>query len=128
MTAKTTQPAPVAARACATLVLALTLPRKATPAAAARAATDLRARGFVATSLGLDVTSQQSIDAAIAALEPDGPDLLLNNAGVSKTPDAHLPNGLDVRFATNHLGHFLLAHLLREQMAQIQKRLDALDN
>jgi 3-hydroxybutyrate dehydrogenase len=51
-------------------------------AAAARAATDLRARGFVATSLGLDVTSQQGIDAAIAALEPDGPDLLVNNAGL----------------------------------------------
>ena len=51
-------------------------------AGAARAATDLRARGFVATSLGLDVTSQQSIDAAIAALGPDGPDLLVNNAGL----------------------------------------------
>ena len=36
-------------------------------------------------------------------------DLLIANAGVSKTPDAHLANGLDVRFATNHLGHFLLA-------------------
>lgn len=45
-------------------------------------------------------------------------DVLIANAGVSKTPDAHLPNGLDVRFATNHLGHFLLAHLLKAQMAQ----------
>jgi NAD(P)-dependent dehydrogenase (short-subunit alcohol dehydrogenase family) len=44
--------------------------------------------------------------------------LLIANAGVSKTPDAHLPNGLDVRFATNHLGHFLLAWHLRQQMAQ----------
>jgi 3-hydroxybutyrate dehydrogenase len=51
-------------------------------AAAARAATDLRTRGLVATSLGLDVTSQQSIDAAMAALAPDGPDLLVNNAGL----------------------------------------------
>ena len=32
-------------------------------------------------------------------------------------PTAHLPNGLDVRFATNHLGHFLLALRLRQQMA-----------
>ncbi len=39
-------------------------------------------------------------------------DVLINNAGVSKTPDAHLANGLDVRFATNHLGHFYLAHRL----------------
>ncbi len=45
-------------------------------------------------------------------------DLLICNAGVSKTPDAHLPNGLDVRFATNHLGHFLLAHQMKAQMAE----------
>lgn len=44
-------------------------------------------------------------------------DILICNAGISKTPDAHLPNGLDVRFATNHLGHFLLAKLLHQQMA-----------
>ncbi len=45
-------------------------------------------------------------------------DVLIANAGVSKTPDAHLPNGLDVRFGTNHLGHFVLAHCLERQMAQ----------
>lgn len=44
-------------------------------------------------------------------------DVLIANAGVSKTPDSHLANGLEVRFATNHLGHFLLAHRLRRQMA-----------
>ncbi|HEX7853336.1 MAG TPA: SDR family NAD(P)-dependent oxidoreductase [Sphingobium sp.] len=41
---------------------------------------------------------------------------LIANAGVSRTPEAHLSNGLDVRFATNHLGHFLLAHRLHPQM------------
>jgi NAD(P)-dependent dehydrogenase (short-subunit alcohol dehydrogenase family) len=45
-------------------------------------------------------------------------DVLIANAGVSKTPQAHLANGLDIRFATNHLGHFQLARLLRRQMAQ----------
>ncbi|MBL7627462.1 SDR family NAD(P)-dependent oxidoreductase [Frankia nepalensis] len=45
-------------------------------------------------------------------------DLLVANAGVSRTPDSHLPNGLDVRFATNHLGHFLLALCLRDQLAE----------
>jgi NAD(P)-dependent dehydrogenase (short-subunit alcohol dehydrogenase family) len=49
---------------------------------------------------------------------PGPVDVLIANAGVSKTADAHLPNGLDVRFATNHLGHFLLAHRLRRQMAE----------
>jgi len=50
--------------------------------AAARAAAALRARGLVATSRTLDVTRQSSIDEAIAALEPHGPDLLVNNAGL----------------------------------------------
>lgn len=65
----------------------------------------------------LDLADLASV--ARFASQVSGPvDLLIANAGVSKTPDAHLPNGLDVRFATNHLGHFHLAHLLREQMAQ----------
>jgi NAD(P)-dependent dehydrogenase (short-subunit alcohol dehydrogenase family) len=50
-------------------------------------------------------------------------ELLIANAGVSMTPDAHLPNGLDVRFATNHLGHFLLAWQLRQQMTEHGARL-----
>jgi NAD(P)-dependent dehydrogenase (short-subunit alcohol dehydrogenase family) len=49
---------------------------------------------------------------------PGPVDVLIANAGVSKTPDTHLANGLDVRFATNHLGHFLLAHRLKRQMKQ----------
>lgn len=59
----------------------------------------------------------------------EGPvDLLIANAGVSKTPEAHLPNGLDVRFATNHLGHFLLAHRLRRQMVMRGARLVVLSS
>ena len=50
-------------------------------------------------------------------------DLLIANAGVSKTPDSHLPNGLETRFATNHLGHFLLACRLRARMAKQGARL-----
>lgn len=46
------------------------------------AAAALRGRGLAATSRVLDVTSQSSIDEAIAALEPFGPDLLVNNAGL----------------------------------------------
>lgn len=49
-------------------------------------------------------------------------DMLIANAGVSKTPEAHLANGLDVRFATNHLGHFLLVHLLKEKLAAAPAR------
>ena len=64
----------------------------------------------------LDLSAVSSVTSF--AREIDGPvDLLIANAGVSLTPEAHLPNGLDVRFATNHLGHFLLALLLHAQLA-----------
>jgi NAD(P)-dependent dehydrogenase (short-subunit alcohol dehydrogenase family) len=75
------------------------------------------ARGGSIKLLALNLADLDSVQHF--ALQIAGPvDVLIANAGVSKTPDAHLPNGLDVRFATNHLGHFLLAHCLRPQMAQ----------
>ena len=70
----------------------------------------------------LDLSDLQSVhDFAVRVSGPI--DLLVCNAGVSKTPDAQLPNGLDVRFATNHLGHFLLAHFLYAQMAERGSRI-----
>ena len=65
----------------------------------------------------LDLRDLASVSAFADAVT--GPvDLLIANAGVSKTPDAHLANGLDVRFATNHLGHFLLALRLQAPMRE----------
>ena len=65
----------------------------------------------------LDLRELDSVAAFADAIT--GPvDLLIANVGVSKTPDAHLANGLDVRFATNHLGHFSLALRLHAQMAE----------
>ncbi|MEJ5975715.1 SDR family NAD(P)-dependent oxidoreductase [Novosphingobium sp. PS1R-30] len=66
--------------------------------------------------LQLDLSDLASV-ADFAAQITAPVDVLICNAGVSKTPDKHLANGLDVRFATNHLGHFHLAHLLKPQMA-----------
>jgi len=67
--------------------------------------------------LALDLRDLASVtDFASGIQGPVG--LLIANAGVSWTPEAHLPNGLDVRFATNHLGHFLLALRLRAQLAE----------
>jgi NAD(P)-dependent dehydrogenase (short-subunit alcohol dehydrogenase family) len=67
----------------------------------------------------LDLTDFDSIAAFARAARERHPALsiLVANAGVSKTPNAHLPNGLDVRFATNHLGHFLLTHLLLDPLS-----------
>jgi len=70
----------------------------------------------------LDLADLTSVIAFAAKVHgPVG--VLIANAGVSKTPGKHLPNGLDIRFATNHLGHFLLAHRLKPQMAERGSRL-----
>jgi len=47
-----------------------------------REASELRGRGLRVSARRLEVTSAQEIDATIADLEPDGPDLLVNNAGL----------------------------------------------
>ncbi len=67
--------------------------------------------------VALDLRELASV-AAFADAITGHVDLLIANAGVSKTPDARLRNGLDVRFATNHLGHFALALRLHQQMAE----------
>ncbi len=79
------------------------------------------------TALPLDLAD---LDTVIGFAEQiNGPvHVLINNAGVSLTPESHLPNGLDVRFATNHLGHFLLALKLHSQMAQEGARLVVLSS
>jgi 3-hydroxybutyrate dehydrogenase len=51
-------------------------------AAADSGAVQLRDAGFEVSARQLDVTSQEGIDAAVAALGPGGPDLLVNNAGL----------------------------------------------
>ena len=65
----------------------------------------------------LDLCDLASV-ASFADMASGPVDILIANGGVSKTPATHLANGLDVRFATNHLGHFALAQRLRPQMAQ----------
>ncbi len=43
--------------------------------------------------------------------------ILVNNAGVMATPESHTPQGRELQFATNHLGHFALALGLHEALA-----------
>ncbi|KAL8139750.1 hypothetical protein V2J09_005771 [Rumex salicifolius] len=42
--------------------------------------------------------------------------LLINNAGVMATPFSLSSDGIEIQFATNYLGHFLLTHLLLDNM------------
>ena len=65
----------------------------------------------------LDLADQASIAAFVASW--DGPlDLLVNNAGVMRLPELQLtPDGWEMQFATNHLGHFALAVGLHDALA-----------
>ncbi len=83
--------------------------------------------GASVTALTLNLSDLTSV-AAFADRITGPVDLLIANAGVSKTPDAHLANGLDVRFATNHLGHFFLALQLHRQMAERGARIVVLSS
>jgi len=65
----------------------------------------------------LELTDRASIDAFAAAWE--GPlDILVDNAGVMALPELTLaPDGHEMQFATNHLGHFRLALGLHDALA-----------
>jgi NAD(P)-dependent dehydrogenase (short-subunit alcohol dehydrogenase family) len=44
-------------------------------------------------------------------------DILINNAGVMALPEEHTTNGIEMQFATNHLGHFALTLGLHDALA-----------
>jgi NAD(P)-dependent dehydrogenase (short-subunit alcohol dehydrogenase family) len=59
----------------------------------------------------LDLSDQASVAAFVA--DWDGPlHILVNNAGVMASPLMRTPQGWEMQFATNHLGHFALATAL----------------
>ena len=65
----------------------------------------------------LDLADQDSVAAFVAAWS--GPlHILVNNAGVMAIPDLRrTPEGWEMQFATNHLGHFALAVGLHDALA-----------
>jgi NAD(P)-dependent dehydrogenase (short-subunit alcohol dehydrogenase family) len=65
----------------------------------------------------LDLSDQASIAAFVA--DWTGPlDLLINNAGMMGSPEIQrTPEGWEMQFATNHLGHFALALGVRDALA-----------
>ncbi|WP_066956132.1 SDR family NAD(P)-dependent oxidoreductase [Streptomyces lushanensis] len=64
----------------------------------------------------LDLGDQGSVESFVAAW--DGPlHILVNNAGVMTPPETRTPEGWELQFATNHLGHFALTTGLRPALA-----------
>jgi NAD(P)-dependent dehydrogenase (short-subunit alcohol dehydrogenase family) len=64
----------------------------------------------------LDLADRASVASFVAGW--DGPlHILVNNAGVMASPEMRTPEGWELQFATNHLGHFALATGLHRALA-----------
>jgi NAD(P)-dependent dehydrogenase (short-subunit alcohol dehydrogenase family) len=97
-------------------------------AKAGRAAEQIRARaaatrehdGGAVRVVRLDLASLASVREAAEEILATWPrlDLLINNAGVMTPPYQRTPDGFELTFGTNHLGHFALTGLLLERMLQ----------
>jgi NAD(P)-dependent dehydrogenase (short-subunit alcohol dehydrogenase family) len=78
--------------------------------------------GPLATPMQLDLTSLDSVRefaAEWSAQNPEGLDLLINNAGIMAIPRAMTVDGFEAQLATNHLGHFALTGLLVPALAAV---------
>ncbi len=97
------------ARALAGIGAEVTLAVRNTDSGAAVAADITASTGNAAVRVAsLDLADRSSIASFVA--DWDGPlHLLVNNAGVMACPEAYTPEGWELQFATNHLGHFALA-------------------
>jgi NAD(P)-dependent dehydrogenase (short-subunit alcohol dehydrogenase family) len=75
----------------------------------------------------LDLADQASVRRFVDAWQ--GPlDILVNNAGVMASPLQRTPEGWELQFATNHLGHFALARGLRPALTETGGRIVALSS
>ena len=76
--------------------------------------------GVATRTLELDLSSQAQVrKAAAEVLSWPGPiDVLVNNAGVMATPYSKTPEGLEMQFGTNHIGHFLFANLIMPKLLE----------
>jgi NAD(P)-dependent dehydrogenase (short-subunit alcohol dehydrogenase family) len=72
----------------------------------------------------LDLASLESVREFASGYRErrDGPDLLINNAGVMAPPRGETRDGFELQFGTNHLGHFVLTGSL---LGAMQGRPDA---
>lgn len=62
----------------------------------------------------LDLSDQASVASYAEGVLADGThlDIVINNAGIMATPETRTPEGWELQFATNHLGHYALVNRL----------------
>jgi NAD(P)-dependent dehydrogenase (short-subunit alcohol dehydrogenase family) len=80
---------------------------------------EIAARGGPAPDVvGADLSSQVSIRQSASEIQARYPRLhvLINNAGIISRRREVTVDGLEMQFAVNHLGYFLLTHLLLPQL------------
>lgn len=73
------------------------------------------AMGPNATAMRLDLAELASVHEFAqkwSKANPEGLDILINNAGIMAIPRTETPDGFEAQLATNHLGHFALTGLL----------------
>ncbi|KAJ7272245.1 hypothetical protein C8J57DRAFT_1064364, partial [Mycena rebaudengoi] len=70
--------------------------------------------------LVLDLSSQKAVrQAAEEVLKYSGPvDVVITNAGVMGTPYEKTVDGLELQFASNHVGHFLFVSLIMPKLLE----------
>lgn len=66
-----------------------------------------------------DLTSVRAFADAWSQANPEGLDLLINNAGIMAIPRTMSVDGFEMQLATNHLGHFALTGLLMPALMAI---------
>ncbi|MCV6575924.1 MAG: oxidoreductase [Cohaesibacter sp.] len=73
----------------------------------------------------LDLSDLASVREAAYELRRsfNGLDGLINNAGIMQTPELKTKDGFELQFGTNHLGHFLLTHLLLDMVERRKGRI-----
>lgn len=75
------------------------------------------------TPLVVELTDFPGIVAAANQVAEMGApvDMLILNAGIMAVPELRQSNGIELQFAVNHLGHFLLANRLQDQVVAAQQ-------
>jgi NAD(P)-dependent dehydrogenase (short-subunit alcohol dehydrogenase family) len=84
--------------------------RNAEKAAVALESVRSRATGEAPEVVSMDLADLDAVDSAasVVAASVDRLDILVNNAGVMALPLRRTPQGHEMQFGTNHLGHFAL--------------------